>query len=69
MRPERMARRLSVAELAVVDDGQRDEGEGHAEEIEEQRRDVGEGVLDEDEGGCPRRRRRRGAGGGRGCWG
>ena len=42
-----------VAEAAVVDDGERDEGEGHAEEIEEERGDVGEGVFDEGEGCSP----------------
>jgi hypothetical protein len=39
--------------VAVVEDGQRDEGEGHAEEIEEERGDVVEGVLDESKGGSP----------------
>jgi len=42
-----------VAELTAVHDGQSDEGKGHAEEIEEQRRGVLEGVFDEDEGGAP----------------
>ena len=39
--------------VAVVDDDQSDEGEGHAEEIEEERGGVVEGVLDEDEGDAP----------------
>ena len=42
-----------MAELTAVHDGQSDEGQGHAEEIEEQRRGVLEGVFDEDEGGAP----------------
>ena len=42
-----------IAEVAVVDDGQREEGEGHAKEIEEERGDVAEGVFDEGEGDSP----------------
>jgi len=42
-----------IAEVAVVDDGQREEGQGHTEEIEEEWGDVAEGVLDEGEGGSP----------------
>ena len=42
-----------VAELAVVHDGESDEGEGHAEEIEEEWGGVLECVFDEDEGGSP----------------
>ena len=44
-----------VAELTVVNDGQCDEGQGHAEEIEEERGGVVEGVFDEDEGCAPDR--------------
>ena len=44
---------VDVAELAVVHDGQSDEREGHAEEVEEKRGGVLEGVFDEDEGGAP----------------
>ena len=53
MRPEIESRAGDVAELTVVDDGQSDEGQGHAEEIEEERGGVLEGVFDEDEGGAP----------------
>ena len=44
---------VDVAKLAVVHDGKRDEGQGHAEKVEEQRRCVRKGVLDEDEGCAP----------------
>ena len=46
-------RRVMLAQLTVVNDGQSDEGQGHAEEIEEQGRSVLEGVLDEDERYAP----------------
>ena len=42
-----------VAKLAVVHDGESDEREGHAEEVEEEGGCVLEGVFDEDEGGSP----------------
>jgi hypothetical protein len=42
-----------VAELAVVHDGEGQEREGHAEEVEEERGGVLKGVFDEDEGGSP----------------
>ena len=42
-----------VAELAVVHDGKSDKGQCHTEKIEEKRRGVPEGVLDEDEGAPP----------------
>ncbi len=39
----------------MIDDGQSDEGQGHAEKIEEEGGGVVERVLDEDEGGTPDR--------------
>jgi hypothetical protein len=42
-----------VAKLAVVHDGESEEREGHAEEIEEEGGGILEGVFDEDEGGPP----------------
>jgi len=42
-----------VAKLAVVDNGERDESQRHAQEIEEERRGVLKSVLDEDEGCAP----------------
>jgi hypothetical protein len=42
-----------VAQVAAVDDGEREGGERHAKEIEEERRGVGERVFDEHEGGSP----------------
>ena len=42
-----------VAKLAVVHDGQRDEGQSHSEQIEEKRRGVLKSVFDEDEGCAP----------------
>ncbi len=44
---------VDVTELAVVHDGQGDEGEGHAEQIEEERGGVLKSVFDEDEGCAP----------------
>jgi len=44
---------VNVSQVAVIDDDQRDGGEGHAEEIEEERGGVVESVLDEDEGDSP----------------
>ena len=41
--------------MTVVDDGQRDGGDGHADEIEKERGGVVEGVFDEDEGDSPDR--------------
>ena len=42
-----------MAELTTVHDGQRDERQGHAEEIEEKRGGVLERILDKDEGRAP----------------
>ena len=42
-----------VAELAVIDDCQDDEGNGHAEQIEEEWRRVFERILDKNEGRAP----------------
>ena len=44
---------IDTAQVPPVDDQQADEGEGHAEEIEEKRRDAGKGVFDNDEGRSP----------------
>ena len=44
---------VDVTELAVIHDGQGDEGQGHPEKIKKKRRGVLEGVFDEDEGGTP----------------
>lgn len=41
--------------MTVVDDDQRDGGDGHADEIEKERGGVVEGVFDEDEGDSPDR--------------
>ncbi len=41
--------------MTVVDDDQRDGGEGHAEKVEEERGGIVEGVFDEDEGDAPDR--------------
>jgi hypothetical protein len=42
-----------IAEVAMVDDGQRKEGKRHSDEVEKKGRDVPERVLDEREGGSP----------------
>jgi hypothetical protein len=42
-----------VAELATIHDGEGDERESHAEEVEEKRGGVLKGVFDENEGGSP----------------
>jgi len=42
-----------VTELTVINDGQSDEGQGHAKEIKEQGRGVLEGILDQDERHAP----------------
>jgi hypothetical protein len=42
-----------MAEMAVVDGREGDEGERHAQEVEEERSGVLEGVFDQDEGGSP----------------
>jgi hypothetical protein len=42
-----------MAELAVVHDGEGQECEGHAKEVEEEGGGVLESVFDEDEGGSP----------------
>jgi hypothetical protein len=42
-----------MAEVAAVDDGEREGGERHTEEIEEEWGGIVECVLDEDEGGSP----------------
>src|SRR5437899_2886054 len=44
---------IDVAELAVVHDGKGKEREGHAEEVEEKRGGVLQGVFDKDERGTP----------------
>ena len=44
---------VNLAELTVIHDGEGEDGQRHAEEIEEQRRGVRKGVFDEDEGGSP----------------
>lgn len=42
-----------VPEMSVVDDGQRDEGKGHAEKVEEEGRDILESVFDQGESRSP----------------
>ena len=59
---------VDSVELTVIHDGQGDEGEGHAKEIEQKRRGVLKGVFDEDDV-APRRRRQQAAEYGRECWG
>ncbi len=41
------------AKMAAVNDGERDGGERHAEEIEEKGRSVAESILNEDKGCSP----------------
>jgi hypothetical protein len=44
---------IHAAEMATVEEGQAGEGEGHADEIEEERGDAGECVLDDYKGRTP----------------
>jgi len=42
-----------ASEVAAVEDGQAEEGQGHADEVEQEGGDGGERVLDDDEGRAP----------------
>jgi hypothetical protein len=44
---------IHAPEVAAVEEREAGEGEGHADEIEEQRRDLSESILDDDEGATP----------------
>jgi hypothetical protein len=46
---------IHASEVAAVEERQTGESEGHADEVEEQRGDIGESTLDDDKSGSPDR--------------